>query len=46
MIALIDEITDEDGWQRKVYDSDAMFKWKEEKLRSGRDITRAMLDWV
>lgn len=46
MIALINELTDKEGWERFVFDNDATFKWKEETLMSGRDITRAMVDWV
>ena len=46
MLALISELADMHDWHRKIFDNDFTFKWKSEKLMTGRDITRSMADWV
>ena len=46
ILALINELTDMPDWHRKVFDIDFTFKWKSEKLMTGKDITRSMADWV
>ena len=46
MLALINELTDIPDWDRKIFENDFTFKWKSEKLMSGKDITRSMADWV
>ena len=45
MLALMNELTDMPQWQRKIFDSDFTFEWKNAKIMSGRDITRPMADW-
>ncbi|KAA6411797.1 MAG: hypothetical protein FRX48_03947 [Lasallia pustulata] len=45
MLALINELTDIPDWDRKIFENDFTFKWKSEKLMSGKDITRSMADW-
>jgi hypothetical protein len=45
MLALINELTDLPDWDRKVFDPDFTFDWKSQKLWTGKDITRSMLDW-
>ena len=44
MLALINELTDMPDWDRKVFENDFTFKWKSEKLMSGKDITRSIAD--
>lgn len=46
MIALMNELTDIPNWERKIFDSDFTFKWKNAQLMSGKDVTRPMADWV
>ena len=46
MLALINELTDMSDWKRKIFDNNFAFKWKSEKLMTGKDITRSMADWV
>lgn len=45
MLALINELTDMPEWQRSIFDPDVTFEWKSQKLLTGQDVTRAMLDW-
>lgn len=45
MLALINELTDMRKWDRSIFDPDFTFEWKSQKLLTGQDITRAMLDW-
>ena len=46
MLALINEFTDMEGWDRKIFDPEFVFQWKSAKLLTGQDITKSMLDWV
>ena len=46
MLAMINELTDMPDWDRKVFDSESIFKWKSAKLLTGDDVTRSMADWV
>lgn len=46
MLALMNELTDMPDWDRKIFENDFTFKWKSEKLMTGKDITRSMADWV
>ena len=46
MIALMNELTDMPGWERKIFDFDFTFKWKSLQLMKGRDVTRSMAEWV
>ncbi|KAH9475906.1 hypothetical protein JR316_0011467 [Psilocybe cubensis] len=45
MMQLMNTITDKPGWQIKVYDPKISYKWKEEALSSGKDISSKMVDW-
>lgn len=45
ILALINEFTDMAAWDRRVFDPAFTFEWKSQKLLTGQDITRAMLDW-
>ena len=46
MIALMGELTDLPAWERKILDPDFTFEWKSAQLLTGKDVTRAMVDWV
>ena len=46
MLAWINELTDIPDWQRKIFDPDFVFRWKNAKLLTGQDVTRSMADWV
>lgn len=46
MLALINQLTDMENWERKVFDTEFTFKWKSALVMSGRDVTRSMADWV
>ena len=46
MIALMNELTDMPEWEQKIFDAQFTFTWKSSKVMSGRDVTRAMADWV
>ena len=46
MIALMNELTDQPEWDRKIFDAEYTFTWKSSKVMSGRDVTRPMADWV
>lgn len=46
MLALINELTDMPEWHRKIYDNDFTFRWRSEKVMSGIDVHRSMVDWV
>lgn len=45
MLALINELTDMPEWHRKIYDNDFTFRWRSEKVMSGIDVHRSMVDW-
>lgn len=46
MLAWISELTDMNGWEKRIWDDDFVFKWKSTKVIAGGDVTRAMADWV
>ena len=46
MLMLINELTDMPDWDRKIFEPDFTFEWKNAKLMSGKDVTRSMADWV
>lgn len=46
MLALMNELTDMADWERRIFENDFTFKWKSEKLMTGKDVTRSMADWV
>jgi len=45
MLALINELTDMPDWDLKLFDLDFTFEWKSQKLLTGKDVTRSMLNW-
>ncbi len=45
MLALINELTDMPDWDLKLFDPDFTFEWKSQKLLTGKDVTRSMLNW-
>ena len=47
MLAMMNEITDETGWESKVFDEAIVTKWKSEFLAmETRDISEKMIDEV
>lgn len=46
LLMLINELNDMPDWDRKIFDPDFTFEWKDSQLMSGKDVTRSMADWV
>ncbi|KAE8142368.1 hypothetical protein BDV38DRAFT_278533 [Aspergillus pseudotamarii] len=46
IMIVINAITDEPEWDRKVFDKETTAKWRSEIVDSDKDITPNMIDWI
>ena len=45
MIEFMSNVTDKPDWDKKVFDEIIVGRWRTEAMKSGRDMTKKMLDW-
>ncbi|OQD70907.1 hypothetical protein PENPOL_c001G07677 [Penicillium polonicum] len=46
MMRVMDMITDEPGWDQKVFDEDITAEWRNKTFRLGQYVTPKMMDWI